>query len=57
VRVGPEMEETLEESKELEGRMSKPAEEKMGAGECKLRHQKPRPQICVVSKVTVFQER
>jgi hypothetical protein len=29
---------------------------KMGAGDCKTRHQKPRPQICVVSKVTFFQE-
>jgi hypothetical protein len=29
---------------------------KMGAGDCKIRHQKPRPQICVVSKVTFFQE-
>jgi hypothetical protein len=29
---------------------------KMGAGDCKVRHQKPRPQICVVSKVTFFQE-
>ena len=54
VRVVPEMQEALKESKESEGRMSKGAEEKMGAGECKLRHQKPRPQICVVSKVTVF---
>jgi hypothetical protein len=32
-------------------------EKKMGAGDCIVRHQKPRPQICVVSKVTVFQER
>jgi hypothetical protein len=29
---------------------------KMGAGDCIVRHQKPRPQICVVSKVTVFQD-
>jgi hypothetical protein len=29
---------------------------KMGAGDCKIRDQKPRPQICVVSKVTFFQE-
>jgi hypothetical protein len=28
----------------------------MGAGDCMVRHQKPRPQICVVSKVTFFQE-
>jgi hypothetical protein len=28
---------------------------KMGAGDCKVRHQKPRPQICVVSKVTFGQ--
>jgi hypothetical protein len=27
----------------------------MGAGDCKIRHQKPRPQICVVSKVTFVQ--
>jgi hypothetical protein len=54
MRVVPEMQEALNEFKELEGGMSKPAEEKMGARECKLRHQKPRPQICVVSKVTVF---
>jgi hypothetical protein len=26
--------------------------QKKGAGDCKPRHQKPRPQICVVSKVT-----
>jgi hypothetical protein len=30
---------------------------KMGAGDGKVRDQKPRPQICVVSKVTFDQDR